>query len=224
MDELEEMDEERRLFYVAASRAKKYLFMTYTEDLHPDSQVSISPLLREINPELYTGCGVTIDKFKPTLIISKDVQNYLRFIGYNKIFNHLYNLNNTRSCVNKIFDIPRHFEKLQNKTVIGNFLDYLISKMLQINFPKKIKKFDLNIIHKDPKFPQKIYLEYIDPQTDWRNILEHIFYISSYKIKNEVDVTSFRELLVSQAAFNYYIELEKGICKIINTIKPPLEY
>ena len=220
MDELEEMDEERRLFYVAASRAKKYLFMTYTEDLHPDSQVSISPLLREINPELYTGCGVTIDKFKPTLIISKDVQNYLRFIGYNKIFNHLYNLNNTRSCVNKIFDIPRHFEKLQNKTVIGNFLDYLISKMLQINFPKKIKKFDLNIIHKDPKFPQKIYLEYIDPQTDWRNILEHIFYISSYKIKNEVDVTSFRELLVCQSAFNYYIELEKGICKIINTIKP----
>ena len=219
-EELEEMDEERRLFYVAASRAKKYLFMTYTEDLHPDSQVSISPLLREINPKLYTGCGVIIEKFKPTLIISKDVQNYLRFMGYSEVFDQLYHLNNIRSCVNKNFDIPRHIEKLQNKTIIGNFLDYLISKMLQINFPKKIKKFDLNIIHKDPKFPQKIYLEYIDPQTDWRNILEHIFYISSYKIKNEVDVTSFRELLVCQSAFNYYIELEKGICKIINTIKP----
>ena len=220
MDELEEMDEERRLFYVAASRAKKYLFMTYSEDLHPDSQISISPLLREINPELYTGCGVIIEKFKPTLIISKDVQNYLRFIGYIKIYDQLYQLNNTRGCVNKFFDIPRHIEKLQNKTIIGNFLDYLISKMLQINFPKKIKKFDLNLIHKDPKFPQKIYLEYIDPQTDWRNILEHIFYISSYKIKNETDINSYRELLVSQSAFNYYIELEKGICKIINTIKP----
>ena len=220
MDELEEMDEERRLFYVAASRAKKYLFMTYAEDLHPDSQLSISPLLREINTELYTGCGVNIEKFKPTLIISKDVQNYLRFIGYNKISDQLSQLINNRSCVNKNFDIPRHIEKLQNKTIIGNFIDYLISKMLQINFPKKIKKFDLNLVHKDTKFPQKIFLEYIDPQTDWRNILEHIFYISSYRVSNETDITSFRELLISQSAFNYYIELEKGICKIINTIKP----
>ena len=49
--------------------------MTYTEDLHPDYQITISPLIRELNPELYTGCGITIEKFNPTLIISKDVQN-----------------------------------------------------------------------------------------------------------------------------------------------------
>ncbi len=220
LDELEEMDEERRLFYVAASRAKKYLFMTYTEDLHPDSQMSISPLLREINTELYTGCGVNIEKFKPTLIISKDVQNYLRFIGYNKISSQLVGLENNRSCVNKNFEIPRHIEKMQNKNIIGTFIDYLISKMLQINFPKKIKKFDLNIVHKDTKFPQKIFLEYVDPQTDWRNILEHIFYISTYKVTNDKDVGEYHDLLISQSAFNYYLELEKGLCKIINNLKP----
>ena len=103
MDELEEMDEERRLFYVAASRAKKYLFMTYHEDLHPESQVHISPLVREINSELYTGCGVTIEKFQPTLIISRDVQNYLRFIGYSKVYKQLSRLVNTRTCVNKSY-------------------------------------------------------------------------------------------------------------------------
>ena len=27
--------------------------------------------------------------------------------------------------------------------VIGNFIDYLIAKMLQINYPKKVKKFDM---------------------------------------------------------------------------------
>lgn len=219
LEELEDVDEERRLFYVAASRAKKYLYITYFEDLNPDSQIHISPLLREINPELYTGCGVKIDKFQPTLIISKDVQNYLRFIGYNKISNQLNNLVNNRSSINKSFDIPKEIENLQYKTIIGNFLDFLISKMIQINYPNKIKKFDLNIIHKDNKFPQKIYLDYIDPQTDWRNILEHIFYISVYKFNNQ-DFTEYKNFLISPNSFNYYLELEKGICKLINNLKP----
>ena len=217
LDELEEMDEERRLFYVAASRAKKYLFMTLTQDLNLESQIMVSPLIREINPELYNGCGLTLEKIQYTLVISKDVQNYLRFIGYSKVYEQISQLINSRSCVNKPFEIPRHIEKLPNKVVIGNFIDYLIGKIIQINFPQKIKKFDLNLIHKDNTFPQKIYLEYIDPQTDWRNILEHIYYISTYK---NTDLSIYHDLLVSQDAFNYYLELEKGICKIINSLKP----
>jgi len=219
LDELEDMDEERRLFYVAASRAKKYLNITYYEDLHQEHQVLISPLLREINTDLYYGCGVKIEKILPTLIISKDVQNYLKFIGYEKIYDQISKLNNIKTYNNKCLDIPRYIEKLSNKNIIGNFIDNLIAKMIQINFTKKIKKFDLNIIHKDPKFPQKIYLEYIDPLNDWRNILEHIFYISVY-FNNDDDVDTYKNFLINQNSFNYYLELEKGICKIINSIKP----
>lgn len=217
LDELEEMDEERRLFYVAASRAKKYLFMTLTQDLNLESQIMVSPLIREINPELYNGCGLILEKIQHTLVISKDVQNYLRFIGYSKVYEQISQLTNSRSCVNKPFEIPRQIEKLPNKVIIGNFIDYLIGKIIQINFPQKVKKFDLNLVHKDNNFPQKIYLEYIDPQTDWRNILEHIYYISTYKNAN---LSIYHDLLVSQVAFNYYLELEKGICKIINSLKP----
>jgi DNA helicase-2/ATP-dependent DNA helicase PcrA len=220
LDELEEMDEERRLFYVASSRAKKYLFMTLTQDFNPESQVMVSPLIREINSELYNGCGLIIEKVQPTLVISKDVQNYLRFIGYSKVYDYISQLINTRGCANKLFDIPRHIEKLPYKVVIGNFIDYLIGKILQVNYPKKVKKFDLNLVHKDTKFPQKIYLEYIDPQTDWRNILDHIYYISTYKTPKDTDLSIYHDLLVSQPAFNYYLELEKGICKIINGLKP----
>ena len=229
LDELEDMDEERRLFYVAASRAKKYLYITYTQDLHPESQVNISPLLREINPKLYTSCGVIIDKFQPSLIISKDVQNYLRFIGFNNINQQINSLVNNRSCVNKPFEIPRHVEKMPYKNIIGNFIDYLIAKMVQINYPKKIQKFDLNLVHRDAKFPPKIYLEYLDVQTDWRNILEHIFFISTWKTtpapgSDDPDIQMYHDLLVSQVAFNYYLELEKGICKIINGLKPKQIY
>jgi len=218
IDELDENDEERRLFYVAASRAKKYLYITYSEES--------SPLLKEINSELYSNYGCTMKgDFKPTLVISQDVQNYLRLIGYNKISEMLNSINNTKSYINKPMDIPRLIEKLPNRVIIGNFIDYLIAKMVHVNFQNKVVKFDLNLVHKEA-FPQKIYLEYIDMMTDWRNLLEHIFFISTYNINrqnnkiSENDMNIYKEFLVSQESYNFYLELEKGVCKLINQIKP----
>jgi len=175
IDEIDENDEERRLFYVAASRAKKYLYITYSEDSGPDYMTSASPLLKEINNELYSNYGNIVKAdFKPSLVISQDVINYLRLVGYNKISEMLSSINNTKSYINKSMDIPRFIEKLPNRIIIGNFIDYLIAKMLHVNFQNKVIKFDLNLVHKE-MFPQKIYLEYIDMMTDWRNLLEHIF-------------------------------------------------
>ncbi len=53
----EQWEEERRLLYVAATRAKKQLFLTYPKTIMtPDRKflnVAMSPFLREINPGLY---------------------------------------------------------------------------------------------------------------------------------------------------------------------------
>ncbi|MBV5317938.1 MAG: ATP-dependent helicase [Desulfobulbaceae bacterium] len=53
----EQWEEERRLLYVAATRAKKQLFLTYPRELvTPDRQhlrATMSPFLREISPGLY---------------------------------------------------------------------------------------------------------------------------------------------------------------------------
>ncbi|MCI5126209.1 MAG: hypothetical protein D3925_17480 [Candidatus Electrothrix sp. AR5] len=53
----EQWEEERRLLYVAATRAKKQLFLTYPRTIMtPDRKflnVVMSPFLREINPGLY---------------------------------------------------------------------------------------------------------------------------------------------------------------------------
>lgn len=58
----EQWEEERRLLYVAATRAKRQLFLTYPRELvTPDRQqmrASMSPYLREISPGLYN----TIDR------------------------------------------------------------------------------------------------------------------------------------------------------------------
>lgn len=53
----EQWEEERRLLYVAATRARKYLYLTYPRELMtPDRQfrrVGMSPFLSEISPGLY---------------------------------------------------------------------------------------------------------------------------------------------------------------------------
>jgi DNA helicase-2/ATP-dependent DNA helicase PcrA len=57
----EQMEEERRLFYVAATRAKKRLFMTYPREvMSVDRQFSrarLSPFLAEISAGLYVSSG-----------------------------------------------------------------------------------------------------------------------------------------------------------------------
>jgi len=47
-------------------------------------------------------------------------------------------------------------------------------------------------------------------------------FISTYKIKNmsENDMNTYKQFLVSQESYNFYLELEKGLCKLINQIKP----
>lgn len=58
----DQWEEERRLLYVAATRAREQLFLTYPKEmLSPDRQhlrASLSPFLREISPGLYN----TIDR------------------------------------------------------------------------------------------------------------------------------------------------------------------
>ncbi|WP_446009969.1 ATP-dependent helicase [Candidatus Electrothrix sp.] len=57
LPESEQWEEERRLLYVAATRARKQLFLTYSRTIMtPDRKflnVVMSPFLREINPGLY---------------------------------------------------------------------------------------------------------------------------------------------------------------------------
>lgn len=216
LDELEEVDEERRLFYVACSRAKKILNITYYEN---GSDIFISPLLREINPELYNTCGVNIQKLNYSFNISKDIHNHIKYIGYYNVAKELSNLVNNKMIINKCFeyDFTINYDYLINCDM---FIIFLIYKMIQNNFPNKIKKFDINTLG-ITNLNNNICFEYIDAQNDWRNLLENIFYISFNKcIKNKVDVQIYKDFLINESSFNYYLELEKGICKMINLIKP----
>ena len=217
VDELEEMEEERRLFYVAASRAKDQLTITYHVDYHPEKQVVPSPLLRELNENYYIAHGVEDafydNKFVRSGLVSKDVQNYFRYKGFYEVRSVIDTLDNKFLIegVNKSIDIPGFFNSKGYKAIMGNFFDYLISKIMLVNFPNKVVKFDLNLVNRYPNFNKKIYHNYIDPLVDWRNTLDEIFYISSYKFENKELVEMWREFLLSENVYVFLINLEKGL-------------
>ena len=222
LDEGDEIEEERRLFYVACSRAKYNLVITYNFNLNPSSLLTMSPFIREINKDYYTGVNVDYTSYGMSGVISIDVNNYLKYYGFSKIYPILKNIKCERKVLHGGFEIPKYLDKFEySRLVISNFIDFLIAKMIQINFSKQIKKFELNIIYKLEKFPQKIRQNYIDELNDWRNLLEDIFFIATYNIKDEGSIfNDLKNLLINNNIYSYYNEISKKLYKFISESNP----
>jgi DNA helicase-2/ATP-dependent DNA helicase PcrA len=222
LDEGDEIEEERRLFYVACSRAKYNLVITYNFNLNPSSLLTMSPFIREINKDYYTGVNVDYTSYGMSGVISIDVNNYLKYYGFSKIYPILKNIKCERKVLHGGFEIPKYLDKFKySRLVISNFIDFLIAKMMQINFSKQIKKFELNIIYKLEKFPQKIRQNYIDELNDWRNLLEDIFFIATYNIKDEGSVfNDLKNLLINNNIYSYYNEISEKLYKFISESNP----
>jgi DNA helicase-2/ATP-dependent DNA helicase PcrA len=222
LDEGDEIEEERRLFYVACSRAKYNLVITYNFNLNPSSLLTMSPFIREINKDYYTGVNVDYTSYGMSGVISIDVNNYLKYYGFSKIYPILKNIKCERKVLHGGFEIPKYLDKFKySRLVISNFIDFLIAKMMQINFSKQIKKFELNIIYKLEKFPQKIRQNYIDELNDWRNLLEDIFFIATYNIKDEGSIfNDLKNLLINNNIYSYYNEISEKLYKFISKSNP----
>ena len=200
-DELLDMQEERRLFYVACSRAKHYLVITY----HTDSKTDISPFLRELDTTLYQSSDVKIRDIK-----YKNITDRLKYIGHQNIAEMLLNLN---VIVKNIHIEFGSVDKIKNKIIVGTFIDYLIPKIIQNNYKDKLKKFDL----KNKIVSQKIHQNYLDENIHWSDLLEEIFTISNCLEKYNTKVC--HDFLLSSDTFLFYKELEIGIKKLIDSCK-----
>ena len=98
----------------------------------------------------------------------------------------------------------------------------MAQQIIYNNYPDKIKSFDLNLIHKNQNFPQKIYHDYIDNNNHWSNLLDIIFFISSYSIenKNTNNLNEIKHFLLAPEQFIFYKEIEQSIKKLIEMFKP----
>jgi DNA helicase II / ATP-dependent DNA helicase PcrA len=223
--EINDFEEERRIFYVATSRAKNELTISYCQNIQSSEKYSLrmSPFIRDLDEKYYLNHGVYKEKLKFNGNISEDVKNIIRFNGYNHL-SIVRDLDHTRTNINSFCktEIPIPTE-LRYPFVIGNFLDYLISKIIYVNFPEKVYKFELNLTKLYPKFPKKLEEKYVDKLSDWRDILDEIFDISTYRFYSsdiKLILPEYKEYLINDNIFNYYLNLEKSIVKYIKSLKP----
>lgn len=224
-DEMDNVMEERRLFYVAASRAKKYLSINFTQDI--GNNLVISPFVRELNEINYIGSNLAKSlsvEYQLTGNISIDVNNYLRFNGYKKLSNIITSIEATRKSFfiknNKkdVFELPAPatLKRTGSSNVVGSMIDILVSKMIHNHYHTIIDKFDI-VQNNHNKLPEKIYHNIIDRFNDWRNVLEEIYYVAS--CKSDID-TWKQYLLNNDSIMNYYNMVEKSILKLIEDMSP----
>lgn len=136
IDELEEIEEERRLLYVALSRAQEYLYITC---YNPSSLIKE---LVNFNSKNYELKGI-INNFKPTLNLNTDLINYLNIHGYYQISNIINNITNEKSRINKELIIDKNILlKIINKESWKELIKDEIILNIYINIEKFFKKIN----------------------------------------------------------------------------------
>jgi DNA helicase-2/ATP-dependent DNA helicase PcrA len=137
--EIETYEEERRLFYVACSRAKKYLYLTYSDN--------ISPFIKEINKDYYNIYNENI------IQNPKDIKSDLQINGYNKYYNILNKIDIEIEKVNNKIDID-----CDTNMYVDTYINLFIKKIIYNKFHKKCK-FNINT-------DEKYKLLLLDPTID----------------------------------------------------------
>ena len=127
-EENNSIEEERRLFFVACSRAKKELFMTSYLSAPWNGDDEISPFLSEIKPQLFTG-KIYSKNILPPKDITKLVTKYLYTKGNIEIKDLLDNIKFKRINITKKFDTPAYLQSHYLPFIVGKFFDALVTRM-----------------------------------------------------------------------------------------------
>lgn len=149
-EENNSIEEERRLFFVACSRAKKELYMTSYLSAPWNNNDEISPFLFELNKDLYDGKMLLKSTLPPKNITSL-VTKYLYTRGNTKIKDLLENIKFKRINITSKFETPTYLQSHYLPFVVGKFFDLLVTRMshdeLQVDnkvWKNKIKDNSIN--------------------------------------------------------------------------------
>ena len=137
LDEINNYEEERRLFYVACSRAKNYLHITYSGD--------ISPFIKELDSNNYIAYNIDVNPKVKNILNPYDIKNKLKLDGYNFCINDLNNTKFEQKQINNKINL-----NIECNRYVDIFILLVIKKILINNFKNvKVKmniKLDENII------------------------------------------------------------------------------
>ena len=216
-EELDDIDEEKRLFYVGCSRSKKILEITLSYDqLHSNNnQIYVSPFITSINPELYEGVNLITPERLYKGDITKIVNNYLLLESTKNIKSQLRSL----QYIYKSYYLP-HINSLIYKhkceMIYGTFIDNMISKMIYHKYNNIIKEFNVPIYERFNLRKDNAYYDYVDSNNDWVDCIESILKISTKKCKLSLEYDDLKNILLSDDQLTHYKEIYSMITQIIS--------
>lgn len=165
LDENNSIEEERRLFFVACSRAKKELIMTSSLSSPWKREDVICPFVLELPNIYYTGKLLQNNKIPPrdvTLLVN----NYLYSKGNLEISDLIKNINFKRVQITKKFKTPTHLQSHYLPFIVGKFFDSLVTRMSYDDIELDNKQWKNNI--NEHGINQ-------DFSTDWKNNINHFW-------------------------------------------------
>lgn len=194
-DEINNYEEERRLFYVASSRAKNYLSLTYSGE--------ISPFIKELNEDNYIAYNINTNNKIKNISNIFDIKNKLKFDGYsfclNKLFNSKYEEFNVNTKINLNIECNKY---------VDTFLTLVIKKIIINNYKNVKIKMNQNIDQNVISYFKDNIIDINDSLQTIKTITDNIV---TYKYKSN---DNFKKLM--KYDYSYF---QKEIIKFIGNDK-----
>lgn len=213
--ELENVEEERRLFYVACSRAKHHLEITLSYDYHfAGNSIYVSPFINELNKDTYTAFNLRFAKRLHEGNITHIVKNYVLSEGFYKVHQYLKTIPVTRKSL-YIPVINKSIYRNRAEMVYGTFIDNLIAKMIHNEFHKEMSDFSVPVYDRFNLKRDKSYYQYIDPKCYWKDILKDVYSVSKKKAWCKLKSDQFIKIITSKDQLGLYEKIYQNIIKLV---------
>lgn len=213
--ELENVEEERRLFYVACSRAKHHLEITLSYDYHfAGNSIYVSPFIGELKNDSYTSFNLRFATRLHEGNITHIVKNYVLSTGFHRIHKYLKTLPVTRKSL-YIPVICKTIYRNRAEMVYGTFIDNLIAKMVHNEYYKKMGDFSIPVYERFNLKRDKEYYKYIDPKCYWKDILTSIYSVSKKKAWCKLKPEDFIKIIHSKEQVGLYDKIYDNIIKLV---------
>jgi DNA helicase-2/ATP-dependent DNA helicase PcrA len=212
-NELDDVEEERRLFYVGCSRAKKTLNVTLSYDYHyTGNQIYTTPFIGEIDNFLYNGVNLIYPNRIYQGDVTKIINNYLIIKSVSKIYKYLKELDYTYESYYLPY-VDQSIYKNKCEMIFGTFIDNLIAKMVYQNF--NVVEFTVPVYERNNLRKDKPYHDYVDPNNDWKDCIDSIIRVSCKKSHLRIGQDELIKMLSTEEHMTHYHRIEKIINKII---------
>jgi hypothetical protein len=216
VEEIDDIEEERRLFYVGCSRAKKHLEITLSYDYHyVTNQIYTSPFIKDINTDLYVGDNLIFPKKITKGNVTQIISNYLLINSSSKIYPYLKQLPFNYKSYYQPFINPLIY-KNRLELIYGTFIDNLITKMVFFNFKNMVDRIDVPIYEKFNMRKDKNYYNYVDPNNDWKDCIESILRVSVKRQRLRIKFEELLKIIKSKEHFELYKKIQNMVNTVIN--------